>query len=169
MVFDLETELLPASKVMTEKVALVCIAEPTLLNELMDIAFSDKKVLSWHACWVVERIARIEKSKLTPYINLLIEQLPKLKHPSQIRPILFTLTLVEIDCEHNLDLLDYCIERLTNEKSPYNEKARALMVLEKFVAFEPELKGELFPIVERLLPFTEKPHFIKHLKRFLML
>ena len=169
MAFDLEMELLPASKKMTEQVALVCLTNAKLLDQLITIALSDEKVLSWHACWVIERIARMEKNKLTPYVDLLIQTLPKLKHPSQIRPILFTLTVVEIDCENNLDLLDYCIERLKNERYPYNEKARALMILEKYVTFEPELKGELFPIVESVLPFTEKPHFRKHLNRFLTL
>jgi hypothetical protein len=169
MVFDLENELLPASKEMTLKVAQVCINDEETLKNLIEIAFSETKTLSWHACWVIEKIARLNKTRLTSYANLLVTTLPKLKHPSQIRPILFTLTIIEFDYEQHLELLDYCIEKLTNEKAPYNEKARALMILKRFVAFEPELKKELFPIIEQQIPFTEKPHFIKHLTNFLKL
>jgi hypothetical protein len=167
--YDLKTELLPASKKMTEEVAAVCMKKSIFLNELMEIAFSTEKIISWHACWVIETIARKDINKLADFSSLLINELPSLKHPSQIRPIFGTVSLLNFDCEEQLHLLDFCIEKLTNAKSKYNEKSRALIVLQKFIAFEPELKKELFPIVEESLLFEEKAHFRKRMKEFLSL
>ena len=167
--YDLKTQLIPASKEMTEEVALICLAQNELLDQLIVIALSKEKVVSWHACWVVEKIAGKDKSKLIKFTNLLIEALPNLKHPSQIRPIFGAVAILDFDCERHLSLIDFCIQKLTNSKSPYNEKSRALLVLEKFIVFEPELKNEFYPLVERLLPLEEKPHFIKRLNSFLSL
>ena len=167
--YDLKNQLIPASKEMTENVALICLAEDELLDELIVIALSREKVVSWHACWVVEKIARKDKSKLIKFMKVLIEALPELKHPSQIRSIFGTIAILNFDCKRHLSLIDFCIEKLTNSKSPYNEKSRALLVLEKFIIFEPELKNEFYPLVERLLPFEKKPHFIKRLNSFLSL
>ena len=54
----LETRLIPSSKENTLQIALDCISDNRLLEELLIIAFSDKKVVSWHACWVIEYIAQ---------------------------------------------------------------------------------------------------------------
>jgi len=166
---SLEQLLVPASKEMVIEVATLCMNNQEMLRELIEIAFSIKKVISWHACWVIEKIARLDKRQLVDYTDLFIKTLPTLQHPSQIRPIFGTIAISEFDCNEHLNLLDFCIEKLKNSKSPYNEKARALMVLEKFIAFEPELKHELFPVIESLLPFAHTAHFLKRLRSFLAL
>ncbi|WP_276389882.1 hypothetical protein [Eudoraea chungangensis] len=76
-----------ASRVKRQNLADIVIRNPSLMEPLMRIAFSEEGELANKACWIVEFVAKSDLNLLHAHLNIFTENLSGLKEDSSIRPM----------------------------------------------------------------------------------
>lgn len=70
-----------------QEMASMIMANPDLMQPLMEIAFDVTKPISCKACWVMEYTVKNNQSYLLPYINNFTDKINTVKLDSSVRPI----------------------------------------------------------------------------------
>lgn len=139
------------SKRNTEYIAAVVGQDKKLFKQLMELIYTNEPWVSGRAAWVVETIWLKYPQFIDPYIDQMIDFLPKAKYNNQCRhftKILSTLNLYELDDEHLGILIDCCFTWLKDPKYPTAVKMFSMQILQNFVRLEPDIATELIAIIE---------------------
>lgn len=152
---DVEANLVFSSKIAIVKVAKAIEENPCLIEDLFQLAISDRQPLAWRAAWVFGYMADCKSPLLINYLPRIISALLHLKHHGQLGSFFRVVSRSDFKVEEYGDLLDFSIDTLLKPTIRASHKFYSLDVLEKFAIQVPELKRELVLIVEEALPNFE--------------
>ena len=139
------------SKQNTDYIASVIDKDKKLFEEIVELALSNEKYVSGRAAWVIEVLWLKYPTIIDPYINEIIDFLPKSKYDNQKRhftKILSTRNLSELDENRLGILIDRCFTWLEDPIYPTAVKMFSMQILFNYVKIESALASELIAIIE---------------------
>lgn len=142
------------SKRNTDYMASIIGNNEDLFKEIMNVALYAETLVSGRAFWVVETVWLKYPYLINPYINDLIDFLPRTKKDNQRRhstKILSSIDLRTLDEDRLGTLIDRCFFWLEDPKFPTAVKMFSMEIIYNFVLIEPVLAGELIAIIENQL------------------
>jgi len=141
------------SKENTEKIVEYFKSDDERLSELMDIFFNDSWELVQRAAWAVGKLGE-KTNLLIPYIDQMAANIQKPGvHDAIIRNTVRTWQFMNIPDKHLGQVAQLCFDYLEKHETPIAVKVFSMVVLEKVVKREPELKNELKFLIEEQLPY----------------
>lgn len=146
-----EQLLAELSKQNTVYMASVIGTDEKLFKQMFDLILTNEKYISGRAAWVIEHIWLDHPYMIDPYINDMIDFLPRSKYDNQkrhITKILSTRDLRELDEDHLGILIDRCFTYLEDPIYPTAVKMFSMQLIYNFVEIEPALAPELIAIIE---------------------
>jgi hypothetical protein len=128
--------------------------DPFLFKELIDVFAKGDIRLTQRGSWPLSLIAEAYPALVKKHIGFLIQLLDKPLHVAVKRNVLRLFQTVDIPKKEMGPLADKCFTYLQSRSEPIAVKAFAMTVLYKICLKEPDLKNELIPILEDMLPFS---------------
>ena len=145
---QLLTEL---SKRNTVYIASVIGTDKKLFKEMFELILTNEEYVSGRAAWVIEHVWLDYPEMIEPYINDMIDFLPKSKYDNQKRhftKILATRDLKKLDEEKLGILIDRCFTWLEDPIYPTAVKMFSMQLIYNYVEIEPIIATELIAIIE---------------------
>lgn len=136
-------------------------------RELITIVLNEKDPLPMRASWVAEGITAKYPEMILPYMNDLIKNLRRFTHPGTLRNLLKIFSRMEINEKFHGVLADTCFEWMADEKMPAAIKVYSMQILANLTLIYPELKNELFEVIDEQIP-RSSPAFKAHAKKVKM-
>ncbi len=146
-----EQLLAELSKQNTDYIASVIDKDEKLFRQLVELALTNEKYVSGRAAWVIEVLWLKYPTIIDPYLNEIIDFLPKSKYDNQKRhfaKILSEKKLSELDENRLGILIDRCFSWLEDPAYPTAVKMFSMQILFNYVKIEPVLASELIAIIE---------------------
>lgn len=137
-----------------EMVVAFCNKNPEAINILLDNVFIGDDKLSMRSAWALEKLCLQHDKLLQPNIDLLVKQLDKLKTSSVRRIVSKILMLHSIPEDYEGEVLDFCLSMIENPKEPVAVKANCMTTVFNLLPKYPELKNEIFTIIEDQIPYN---------------
>lgn len=141
------------SRLQADFIADIVLKKPELIDELIQIVFSNKEPLSRRASWPMRIISDRNAMVLQPYLPFIIEKIPNIKSVSILRAMLAILVNSDIPENHQGEMLQFTSQILINSNSPVALLIYSSDIFYKLSLKEPELLNELRLMLEQLLPF----------------
>jgi len=138
----------------TDLVASWAITQPGAINCLVDIAFSADDILSFRASWVLEKLSEHYSGILDEYIPKIIKALPDFTSSSTRRTLSKVLMHHTIPEDLEGETLNFCLNMIESAKEPVAVKANCMTLVFRLLPKYPELKSELFAIIETQIPYN---------------
>lgn len=113
----------------------------------MRIALSQKQPISWRATWMIGGCVNKFSSKIQPYIQNILDVLPELEDGHQ-REFLKVLNQLELDDEHEGQLLDFSIHLWEQLKKQPSVRHTAFRIMVKAAKKYPELNNEILMLTQ---------------------
>jgi hypothetical protein len=129
--------------------------DPNLFNELITVFSKGDVRLTQRASWPLTLIAEAHPKLAKKHASFLIQLLDKPLHVAVKRNVLRLFQTVDIPQKELGPLADKCFTYIQSRSEPIAVKAFAMTVLYKICLKEPDLKNELIPILEDMLPFSQ--------------
>jgi hypothetical protein len=127
--------------------------EEEKLNELLSIFAEGDVRLTQRASWPLGMLADENPDLLKSKVSFLCGLLDKPLHVAVKRNVLRTFQVLDIPEEDMGNLADKCFNYMHDINEPIAVKAFAMTVLANMCKKEPDLKNELIPMIEDLIPF----------------
>jgi hypothetical protein len=127
--------------------------EEEKLNELLSIFAEGDVRLTQRAAWPLGMLADENPDLLKSKVSFLCNLLDKPLHVAVKRNVLRTFQVLDIPEEDMGNLADKCFNYMHDINEPIAVKAFAMTVLANMCKKEPDLKNELIPMIEDLIPF----------------
>ncbi|MBU8892884.1 MAG: hypothetical protein KOO66_08890 [Bacteroidales bacterium] len=146
-----EQLLAELSKRNTDYIASVIDQDKKLFKEIFELILTNEEYVSGRAAWVVETVWLKYPEMIDPYINDIIDFLPKSKYDNQKRhflKVLSTRSLTELDEVRLGILIDRCFTWLEDPVYPTAVKMFSMQIIYNYVEIEPSLALELIAIIE---------------------
>jgi 8-oxo-dGTP diphosphatase len=134
-------------------IAASAIENTDVFNELLELAYSDDKKLSFHSSWTLSKVYDMHPEAIAGHLPGIIQTLGKIKNESTRRSFLRILSLTDIDLidsRYHGILADECFSFLRSGFSAIAIKAYSMEILYKLVLRYPELKNELIATISML-------------------
>lgn len=151
---NLEEELLKEhSKAQGTKIANYAIIDKNRFDDLMQIFFSSDYRLNQRAAFAINICYDKKPDIITPYLEKLVKNLKrKGLHDAVKRNTVRILQFIELNEDLQGEIYDICFNYLTSKDEPIAVKAFSMRVLANVCQNYPELKNELIPIIEDMIP-----------------
>ena len=146
-----EQLLAELSKRNTDYMASVIGTDEKLFKQMFELVLTNEEYVSGRAAWVIETVWLKYPEMINPYINNIIDFLPKSKFDNQKRhltKILSTRNLRELDEERLGILIDRCFTWLEDPIYPTAVKMFSMQIIYNYIEIEPTLATELIAIIE---------------------
>ena len=146
-----EQLLAELSKRNTVYMASVIGEDKKLFKEIFELIITNEETISGRAAWVMENVWLEHPYMINPYINDMIDFLPKSKYDNQRRhftKILSTIDLQKLDEDRLGILIDRCFTWLEDPIYPTAVKMFSMQIIYNYVEIEPTLAKELIAIIE---------------------
>lgn len=135
-----------------ELIATLAHKDPTILQELVRLSFSNQEPLSRRAAWPLRKLHDNHPQVIKPYIVFFIEQLADLKSESVLRTILSILARCNIPEAYHGMMLAFCESKILNANTSIASVANCIDIFYNIAAHEPGLLRELDLMFEILRP-----------------
>jgi hypothetical protein len=122
-------------------------------KELLQVFSSGNYRLTQRASWPLTLVLEKHPLLAEKHISFICSLLDAKMHVSIKRNVLRLLQYVDLPEEEMGLMADRCFKYLTSLHEPVAVKVFAMTVLYRICLKEPELKNELIPLLEDLLPF----------------
>lgn len=129
-------------------------SHPEDFEELITLAMGDKPIYSWRASWLLWSVIEKNDPRVRQYIEKIIELLPA-KPDNQLRELLKTLSLMEINEDYEGKLFDICLTAWESTSKQPSVRSNAFKLIVRIVKNHPELAKEL--------SFVTTPHYLDSL------
>lgn len=142
------------SKAQGTKIANYVLQDNKRFDELMEIFFSSDYRLNQRAAFAIN--ISFDKSPyiINPYIQRLIKNLHRNDlHDAVKRNTIRILQFIELKEDLQGEIYQICFDYLISKDEPIAIKAFSMSVLANVCKSHPELKNELIPIIEDLIPY----------------
>ena len=139
------------SKKNTQYIASVIGTDENMFNQVFNLILNNEKTVSGRAAWVVEHVWLEHPYMIEPYINDIIDFLPKAKYENQKRHFLKYLSTIDLfllNDEQLGILIDKCFCWLEDLSYPTAVKMYAMQIIYNYIEIEPDLAPELIAIIE---------------------
>jgi len=124
------------------------------LDELMDLFFNAHYRVNQRAAYILSLYYEKDNSIISPYLEKLITNLVNNRpHDAVIRNTVRILQFVDLPEKLMGKTYDICFKYLTSADEPIAIKAFSMRVLANICKTYPELKNELIPIIEDMIPY----------------
>jgi hypothetical protein len=158
-----------AGKIYTQELKRMAIEDVDMLNLLVKIFLTDEKKLSWHAGWVLFKLAETHTELLEKHVPSIIRKLPNMLYSQQAHAALRIIKNYDIKDEDLQGILvDTGIKFILENKYPPNLKYFSIVIIEKIAKYYPELKNELVLTIEEALPHWTTNYIVKFGKKKLL-
>lgn len=146
-----EQLLAELSKRNTDYMASIIGTDKKLFKQMFELILTNEEYVSGRACWVIETVWLKYPDMIDPYINDIIDFLPKSKYDNQKRhmtKILSTRNLLELDEDRLGILIDRCFTWLEDPVYPTAVKMFSMQIIYNYIEIEPTFASELIAIIE---------------------
>lgn len=163
---DLEKKLLERhSKEFTESIVNYIGNDSKKFEKLLSIMFTGKGIVSQRAAWAFSYCAINHLKALTRHFNGLIKLLEDSSHhPAIHRNILRVFQEINVPDKYCARLIEICFKNIMSQMQPIAVRAFAITVAANICERFPELKNELFLILNEINQLPQNPA-IKHRTR----
>jgi hypothetical protein len=139
---------------------LTILADPTLLDDLMECFFSDDYRICQRSAGVVEIIGEKHRHLLNRFVPKMYDlAIENTKHDALLRNTLRAFQYMDFDEEWEGKIYQFCFNNSTNLKQPIAIRAFALKICIKLALKYPELQNELIELLT-ILSNDEAPGII---------
>jgi len=121
-------------------------------EQLMQIVLYGKFPVAQRAAWVMDICLLYYPHLLTPYVELLIEALPRFGNDGVKRAAVKALSMREIPEKYEGLLFDWCFCWLQSSDMPVSIKVHCMQILANIAERYPDLAGELQTVIKEQLP-----------------
>lgn len=142
------------------------LADEGLFNQLYELTFSQDHKIAWRACWIVDNASEDSPELLSPHIPEIVSRLAIEKSGSMKRHFTRILCRYKIPEELLGRLVDISFNLLSLTED-VAVRANAMQLLFNISQREPDLKGELAMVLERLLEEGSTPGIVSRTKKLL--
>ena len=155
LTMNIEKELLKEhSRIQTLKISTFIGSNTKRFDNLMTIFFDSHYRLNQRAAAILNKCHTNQPHLVTPYLNRLISNLNSINlHDAVKRNTLRILQFVELPEEKKGKVYTICFKYLTSSNEPIAIKAFSMRVLANICKTHPELKNELIPAIEPMIPY----------------
>jgi len=126
---------------------------PDRLKELLTIFSEGDKRLSQRAAWPLSYIAELHPALVKPHLKFILRLLENSPHDAIKRNVMRLLQYVKIPDSLSGKVADYCFTFLSSEAEPVAIRVFSMQVLANLCVPYPELKHELIPLIENMMPY----------------
>ncbi|MBC7383268.1 MAG: hypothetical protein H7296_09815 [Bacteroidia bacterium] len=127
--------------------------DPERFKELLNVFALGNTKLIQRAAWPLSYVAELQPWLVQPQLAFICKLLDKPLHVAVKRNVMRLLQNFNIPNKLMGIVTDKCFEFLTDKNETIAVKAFSMMVLYHICLKEPDLKNELIPILEDLLPY----------------
>lgn len=127
---------------------------PNELLHLIELIISHENRAAMRAAWVLEKLIERRNINVLSCVNPIIEVLNDIPESGTRRIVAKILMLVPIAEENEGYVLDFCMNMLESPKEPVAVKANCMTVVFNLLPKYPELKDELYAIIEDQIPYN---------------
>lgn len=121
-------------------------------RELVELFFAGPYRMTQRAAWPLSVVAEKRPELLMPYLNKLVDQLPKIDvHPAVKRNVVRLLQFVDIPKRLRGKVYSHCLDLIADPKEPIGVKAFSITVAASIAMNEPALMGELRLVAKPLV------------------
>jgi 8-oxo-dGTP diphosphatase len=129
-----------------EWVANSALENPAIFTKLFEYSFGDDSKLAFRASWTLTKVGDRYPEIFDPYLQQLVDLIPKVVHEGVARCFLRILSLSsmeKIDEKHHGLIADYCFGALSSGESAIAIKVYSMEILYNLSLFYPQLANEL--------------------------
>ena len=144
------------------------IADENLFNLLFQLVFSNDQRLSWRSCWIIDTASEEFPALLEGKLSEIIDGLLATKSGSLKRHFTRILCRYTIPEEYLGAIANRCFD-LLSPSEPVAVRVYAMQLLFNIAQQEPDLKGELISVIERLMEEGGSAGFINRSRKLLRL
>lgn len=119
---------------------------------LVELMLSHKPKVAERASWVMEKISDRVNGYFQPYLPEILKVLKHIPSSSTRRTLAKVLMLHSIPEDYEGTMLDFCISAIESPKEPVAVKANCMTILFNLLPKYPDLKNEIFAIIENQIP-----------------
>jgi hypothetical protein len=123
------------------------------VDVLVGLVLSHRPKLAERASWVLEKLSERNPGLLNASLPRLIDNLKQIPSSSTRRTLAKVLSLHTLPEAYEGAVLDFCLTMLEDPKEPVAVKANCMSLVFQLLPKYPELKNELFLLIEDQLPY----------------
>ncbi|MBI9066427.1 MAG: hypothetical protein JEZ09_03975 [Salinivirgaceae bacterium] len=127
---------------------------PEAINYLVDLVIYNEETVSMRAAWALEKLSEKKNEVIKNRLPDILEILSKITVSGTRRTIAKVLMQYTIPEEFEGKLFDFCIEMIEAVKEPVAVKANCMTIVFNLLPKYPELKNEIFAIIEDQIPYN---------------
>jgi hypothetical protein len=147
-------------------IATFALNEPAAIPCLLEIVLSQNHKSSSRASWVLEKLSDKIPGIMDAYIVEIINALPFIQSSSTRRTLAKVLMLHQIPASAEGEVLIFCFKMIESAAEPVAVKANCMTILFNLLPKYPDLKNEIFAIIENQIPinsigFKSRFHVLK--------
>ena len=135
------------SKLFKEDVAKFMQDYPEEFNSIVELSITDEKPMCWRAAWVVQTFMIQNDARVQPFVDLMLEELPK-KDDGHQRELLKILANMELDDDRESILYDECVTIWESVRKKPATRYFAFQQMIKMVEKYPELIQEIHAVTQ---------------------
>lgn len=153
---DIRKQLLKDnSKINTLKIADFVGVNPERFEQLVSVFLDGPYRVTQRAAWPLSICVERHPSLIKPHLGTVLKQLEKPGiHDAVKRNITRLLQYTDIPKRYQGKVLDLCFNLLQDKKEPVAVKVFSMTVIYNLTHDQPEIRKELFTIIEDLLPYA---------------
>lgn len=122
-------------------------ANPRCFEEAMELALSHEKPFCWRAAWLIAGSVEKYRDQIQPYVEEIFDFLPDLEDGHQ-RELLKILIQLDLDEEHEGQLLDFAIETWEQVRKQPSVRHFAFKIMFDAIKKYPELTNEILMLTQ---------------------
>lgn len=130
------------------------IEQPKGIDILLDLVLKHDKKVSPRATWALEKVSEKLDKPVQKHIARIVKELHLVISSSTRRTLSKVLMLHNIPETLEGEMLDFCITMLESPKEPVAVKANCMTIIFNLLPKYPELKNEIFAIIEDQIPYN---------------
>jgi len=119
---------------------------------LMDIVLHGREPVTQRAAWAMDVCIETYPRLLSPYVETLIEALPRFGNNGVRRQVVKALAVREIPEEFKGRVADLCFCWMQSSETPVAIKVHCMQILANIAAHHPDLAGELRIVINEQIP-----------------
>lgn len=130
------------------------LGQPEAISCLVEITLSQEEKLSSRSAWALEKLSDRFPGILDEFIPEIITAISTIQASSIRRTLAKVLMLHIIPESLEGQTLDFCLKMIERVKEPVAVKANCMTVLFNLLPKYPDLKNEVFTIIETQIPYN---------------
>ena len=121
-------------------------------EQLMDMVLHGREPVVQRAAWAMDACLDTHPEFLTPYVEILVDVLPRFSNNGVKRQVVKALATHNIPEKHEGQLADLCFDWLQSSDIPVGIKVHCMQILANITKRHPDLAVELRTVITEQIP-----------------